>query len=124
MDTESQETENKFFVYATGSSSILDLSGDDQDFKALVRRRVEPGDDWEAIGRDFEAVGDYLKKAIISYFKKLPEDKKVEVVRSLIRSMREEESLHGSDEGNRNRWFEKGESDRSKIGGKSRGGGE
>ncbi|MCS3750470.1 hypothetical protein GGQ19_001639 [Salinibacter ruber] len=124
MDTESQETENKFFVYATGSSSILDLSGDDQDFRALVRRRVEPGDDWEAIGRDFEAVGDYLKKAIISYFKKLPEDKKVEVVRGLIRSMREEESLHGSDEGNKNRWFEKGKSHRSKIGKKNRGSGE
>ena len=115
MDTESQDTENKFFVYATGSSSILDLSGDDQDFRALVRRRVEPGDDWEAIGRDFEAVGDYLKKAIISYFKKLPDEKKVEVVRSLIKSMREEERLSGNPESHTHEWFKREEGEKNKI---------
>lgn len=96
MDAERKKTESTFWVYAAGLSSILDLSGDDHNFRKLVQRRVDYGNDWEAIGSDFEAVGEDLREAIIIQFRKLSDKKKVETVRDLISAAKEKEGLHSN----------------------------
>lgn len=82
MDTENNRA-RKLLAYATGAASILDLSGDDAEFRELLRPRQRAQTDWEAIGRDFEAVGGYLTKAMVSYFEGLPQEKKREILRTL-----------------------------------------
>ena len=93
MSTESREAERKLIIYAAGLSSILDLSGDDRDFRKLVQRCTDHGSDWEAIGSDFEAVGEDLQKAILMHFKELPDKKKVEAARNLISVMEEKKVM-------------------------------
>lgn len=81
-----KKIEDKFLSYATGIGSILDLSGHADSFRCLTRHQEFEGD-WEAIGEDFEAVGDYLQKAVVAYFRALPREKQIEVVKELLKAL-------------------------------------
>lgn len=94
-----KKIENKFFNYAVGIGSILDLAGDADSFRCLTRHQTFEGD-WEAIEEDFEAVGDYLQKAVVAYFKALPRERQIEVVKELLKALDKKKAVLSSSPSN------------------------
>lgn len=90
-----KETENKLLNYAVGVGSILDLSGDASSFEGIAQHQEFEGD-WEAIGKDFDAVGDCLQEAIIAYFKTLSHEKQIGVVKDLLKVLSRSDALRAS----------------------------
>lgn len=80
-----------------GAVSVLDLSGDAKPFEALTdcrTRRFEGS--WDAIGRDFEAIGRDLDAAIVRYFETLPRERQMSLLRGLIEHIERTEAMDAS----------------------------